>query len=83
MSKPQSTPPGFKELEFRDDPDSLHILIATGPFGLDYKIWDDGESLEVWFCGGDVWVGSDNEDLEDAKAAANEHCHKEIGRWVR
>lgn len=87
MTKQQTettTPPeesGFKELEFREWEESF-MWVATGPFGVKFKVinWDGYYEVNADGCGA---IRKGLPTYEAAAQAANEHCHKELGRWVR
>lgn len=85
MTKPQSTPPGFKELEFRENESGA--FEASGPFGSVWLVWK--YSALYWACRGCLVDGATIHETAKLKSrksavqAANEHCHKELGRWVQ
>ena len=78
MSKPQITP--FKELEFREHVPGAYF--AIGPFGVEYRVWCRGVT---WACRAvdRDWVAQNFTTYSAAVQAANEHCWKELRRWVR
>ena len=99
MSKPHTVPltahndvntttppegPGFKELEFQED--TYLAFGAEGPFGVSYRVWKSSlDSLWRWRwqLRGAESAAATAPTYSAAVQAANEHCHKELGRWVR